>query len=68
MIQTHEQIAKKEKEMTFDEWISQLKQYGKDRYFFTDAGIAKTDWNAFRDYFDGGYSSKEALDEDMSYA
>ena len=54
--------------MTYEEWIEALKTVATNKFDFTEKGISQTDWNAFRDYYNDGYSPEGALLEDFSNA
>lgn len=54
--------------MTFEQWVEALKKVAAEKFEFTQLGIERTDWSAYRCYYDDGLSPEEALAEDFSNA
>lgn len=51
--------------MKFEEWKVELAKVAREKFGFTDNGIAHTDWNAFKPSFDDGMTPEEALKREL---
>lgn len=54
--------------VTFEIWFAELKKVAIEQYQFSEGCRDSFDADAFREYFDDGYSPAEAIEEDLSYA